>query len=138
VTAQRGFPGRTGLALAPDIGDKPHEELLAPAASVPVGGGGLIMLPYLLGERAPHSSSLPRGAYVGLTIAHRRPHLVRAALEGVCQQLALVLRSMRSAGNEIREVRASGGFARSSLWRQMLADDLRERRIRMWFVSCPA
>jgi gluconokinase len=82
------------------------------------------MLPYLLGERAPHWSSLPRGAYIGLTNAHRRPHLVRAALEGVCQQLALVLRSMRAAGIEIRQVRASGGFARSPLWRQMLADAL--------------
>jgi gluconokinase len=114
----------TGDALAPDIGDKPHEQLLELAGSVPAGSGGLIMLPYLLGERAPHWSSLPRGAYVGLTIAHRRPHLIRAALEGVCQQLVLVLRSMRAAGNEIREVRASGGFARSLLWRQMLADAL--------------
>jgi gluconokinase len=82
------------------------------------------MLPYLLSERAPHWSSLPRGAYIGLTREHRREHLVRAALEGVCQQLALVLASMRAAGNEVREVRATGGFARSPLWRQMLADTL--------------
>jgi gluconokinase len=49
---------------------------------------------------------------------------VRAALEGVCQQLALVLESMRDAGNEVHEIRATGGFARSALWRQMLADAL--------------
>jgi gluconokinase len=67
---------------------------------------------------------VPRGAYVGLTRAHRREHLVRAALEGVCQQLALVLASLRDAGNEVREVRATGGFARSPLWRQMLCDVL--------------
>ena len=85
---------------------------------------GCIMLPYLLSERAPHWSALPRGAYVGLTHEHRREHLVRAALEGVCQQLALVLASMRAAGNEVHEVRATGGFARSPLWRQMLADVL--------------
>jgi gluconokinase len=114
----------TGEALAPDLGDKPQDELLALAAEAPAGSGGLIMLPYLLSERAPHWSSLPRGAYIGLTNGHRREHLVRAALEGVCQQLALVLQSMRAAGNEIREVRASGGFARSPLWRQMLADAL--------------
>ena len=69
-------------------------------------------------------SVLPRGAYVGLTQAHRRGHLVRAALEGVCLQLALVLDSMREAGHEVREVRATGGFARSPLWRQLLADAL--------------
>jgi gluconokinase len=113
-----------GEALAPDLPGEPQEALLELAATVPVGSGGLIMLPYLLSERAPHWSSLPRGAYVGLTREHRRAHLVRAALEGVCQQLALVLASIRSADNEIREVRATGGFARSPLWRQMLADVL--------------
>ena len=113
-----------GEALAPDLPGEPQEALLELAATVPVGSGGLIMLPYLLSERAPHWSSLPRGAYVGLTREHRRAHLVRAALEGVCQQLALVLTSIRSADNEIREVRATGGFARSPLWRQMLADVL--------------
>jgi gluconokinase len=114
----------TGEALAPDLGAAPEEDLLALAASVPPGSGGLIMLPYLLSERAPHWSPLPRGAYVGLTREHGRAHLVRAALEGVCQQLALVLSSMRAAGNEIRSIRATGGFARSPFWRQLLADVL--------------
>jgi gluconokinase len=114
----------TGEALAPDLGDVPQQELLALAARVPAGSGGLIMLPYLLSERAPHWSAVARGAYIGLTNAHRREHLIRAALEGVCHQLALVLRSMRAAGNEVVEIRASGGFARSPLWRQMLADAL--------------
>jgi gluconokinase len=45
-------------------------------------------------------------------------------MEGVCHQLALVLQSMRDAGNEVREIRATGGFARSALWRQILADAL--------------
>ncbi|MGN9764422.1 gluconokinase [Micromonospora sp. SD12] len=112
-----------GEALAPELGED-AEELLALAARAPVGSGGLIMLPYLLSERAPHWSALPRGAYVGLTNGHRRAHLVRAALEGVCQQLALVLASVRAAGNEVREIRAGGGFSRSPLWRQMLADVL--------------
>jgi gluconokinase len=113
-----------GDALAPDLEDDATELLLHEAGRVPAGSGGLLMLPYLLSERAPHWSSLPRGAYVGLTRAHRREHLVRAALEGVCLQLALVLQSMRAAGNEVREVRATGGFARSRLWRQLLTDAL--------------
>ena len=113
-----------GEALAPDLGERAEVQLLALAERVPPGSDGLIMLPYLLSERAPHWSSEPRGAYVGLTRHHRRGHLVRAALEGVCQQLALVLASMRDAGNEVHEIRATGGFARSALWRQMLADAL--------------
>jgi gluconokinase len=82
------------------------------------------MLPYLLSERAPHWSALARGAYVGLARHHRREHLVRAAIEGVCLQLALVLAALRDAGNEVDKIRATGGFARSALWRQMLADVL--------------
>ena len=112
-----------GHALAPDVGADPAA-LLELAGRVPAGSGGLIMLPYLLSERAPHWSALPRGAYIGLTREHGREHLLRAAIEGVCQQLALVLQSMRAAGNEVHAVRATGGFARSPLWRQILADTL--------------
>jgi gluconokinase len=113
-----------GEALAPDLGPHAEGHLLELAAEVPAGSEGLLMLPYLLSERAPHWSTVPRGAYVGLTRHHGRGHLVRAALEGVCLQLAVVLASVRDAGNEVGEIRATGGFARSDLWRQMLADAL--------------
>jgi gluconokinase len=111
-------------ALAPELGAHAEDELLALASQAPPGSDGLIMLPYLLGERAPHWSTLARGAYVGLAFHHRREHLIRAALEGVCQQLALVLDAVRDTGTEVSEIRATGGFARSALWRQMLADAL--------------
>jgi gluconokinase len=100
----------------------PEASLLALAAQAPPGSDGLLMLPYLLSERAPHWSALARGAYIGLTRAHRRPHLVRAALEGVCQQLALVIEAVRAAGNEIKEIRATGGFLRDTFTRQLLTD----------------
>jgi gluconokinase len=116
-----------GQALAPDLGEHAAQELLALAAEVPPGSEGLLMLPYLLSERAPHWSGTPRGAYVGLTREHGRGHLVRAAIEGVCLQLALVLASVREAGEEVRAIRATGGFARSEMWRQMLADALDTR-----------
>jgi gluconokinase len=111
-------------ALAPELAEHDEAAVLDIAAQAPPGSDALMMLPYLLSERAPHWSTVPRGAYVGLTRAHRRQHLVRAALEGVCQQLALVLASLRDAGNTVREIRATGGFARSDLWRQMLCDAL--------------
>ncbi|WP_345751079.1 gluconokinase [Microbacterium rhizophilus] len=102
----------------------PTPQLLDEAAAVPAGSGGLLMLPYLLSERAPHWSSVARGAYVGLTRAHKREHLVRAAVEGVALQLSLVLHSMRAAGLEIDEIRATGGVMQHPLWQQTLADAL--------------
>jgi gluconokinase len=113
-----------GAALAPELEPHAEAELLELAAEVPAGSAGLIMLPYLLSERAPHWSALPRGAYVGLRHFHRRGHLIRAAVEGVCQQLALVLESITDAGHEVSEIRATGGFARSAWWRQLLSDVL--------------
>jgi gluconokinase len=111
-------------ALAPEFKPGSENELLDIAAGVPPGSDGLIMLPYLFSERAPYWDAQASGAYVGLRHFHGRAHLVRAAVEGVCQQLALVLGSMRDAGNEIDEVRATGGFARSPFWRQLLTDVL--------------
>jgi gluconokinase len=113
-----------GAALAPDLGEHAEAQLIALAEDVPPGSDGLLMLPYLLGERAPLWSGSAPAAYVGLARHHGRGHLVRSALEGVCQQLRLVLDAIRDAGNEVTEVRATGGFARSALWRQMLADVL--------------
>ena len=107
--------------LAPELSRGDEAELLALAARAKPGSGGLIMLPYLLSERAPHWSALPKGAYVGLTRAHRREHLIRAAIEGVCLQLSLVLGSMRAAGLDVTQIRATGGVTRSDLWRQILA-----------------
>jgi gluconokinase len=119
-----------GLALAAQF-DEPAPEgeaadaldarLLAEAAQVDVGSDGLLCLPYLLGERAPWWRSGLRGSYLGLRREHRRPHLVRAAVEGVCQQLALVREALDATGVEVREVRATGGAVASSLWIEVLA-----------------
>jgi gluconokinase len=95
--------------------------LLTEAAGCPPGSEGLICLPYLLGERAPWWRSGMRGAYLGLRREHGRAHLVRAAVEGVCQQLALVRDSFATENFPITEVRATGGAVASDLWVGVLA-----------------
>nr|BFE71040.1 hypothetical protein GCM10020092_043410 [Actinoplanes digitatis] len=95
--------------------------LLAEAAEVGPGSEGLLCLPYLLGERAPWWRGGMRGAYLGLRREHGLPHLVRAALEGVCQQLALVRDTFADEGIAMTEVRATGGAVASDLWVSVLA-----------------
>ncbi|HKE97944.1 MAG TPA: gluconokinase [Actinomycetes bacterium] len=112
-----------GRVAGGDLAD-PDRDLTGLAETVPPGAGGLLMLPYLSGERAPRWAGSPRGALLGLTQRHTRAHLARAALEGVCLQLALVMEAIRAAGLEPAELRATGGFARSRFWRQLLADVL--------------
>ena len=95
--------------------------LLEEAAEVAPGSEGLLCLPYLLGERAPWWRSGLTGAYLGLRRDHRRPHLVRAAVEGVCQQLALVLDALAVTGAPVQEVHATGGALASPVWSATLA-----------------
>ena len=109
-------------ALAPGV---PYDELVSGAGAVPPGSEGAMFLPYLSGERSPHNDPLARGAFVGLTLAHRRDHLVRAVLEGVAYGLRDGLDLMVAAGMPApRQVRASGGGIASPVWRQILADVL--------------
>ena len=99
-----------------------YERLTAQAEAAPAGSEGLIFLPYLSGERTPHPDPEARGVYFGLTLRHGKPHLIRSVLEGVAFGLRDSLELMRSLGLRIEQVRASGGGARSPLWRQILAD----------------
>jgi xylulokinase len=99
-----------------------YDQLTALAASVPPGAEGLVFLPYLMGERTPHLDPYARGGFVGLTARHTLAHLVRAVMEGVVYSMRDGLEIMRDLGMPIGQIRATGGGARSPLWRQMQAD----------------
>jgi xylulokinase len=92
------------------------------AAGVPAGADGLTLLPYLDGERTPN---LPRGTgvYFGLNrTTLSRGHLGRAAIEGATLGMNYGLRRLERLGITPREIRLTGGGARSPLWRQVAAD----------------
>jgi xylulokinase len=99
-----------------------YEVLTAEAAKAPAGCEGLVFLPYLTGERTPHPDPDARGVFFGLTLRHTKSHLTRAVLEGVAYGLADSLTLMRELKLSVRQIRASGGGARSAFWRQILAD----------------
>ncbi|MFZ0710975.1 MAG: xylulokinase [Terrimicrobiaceae bacterium] len=89
---------------------------------VPAGCDGLLLLPYLTGERTP---DLPNGTGVfhGLTLANfTAPHMARAAFEGVTFGLGYGLARFRELGMHPAEIRLTGGGSNSRLWRQMCAD----------------
>jgi len=94
----------------------------AEAATAPVGAGGVLFLPYILGERSPYWNPLARGALVGLSMSHGRAEVARAVLEGVAMNLGLILDILREQGVQADAMRLIGGGARSSLWRQIVAD----------------
>ncbi len=92
------------------------------AEKIPAGSDGLLFHPYLGGERAPIWDSDARGSFFGLTRQHTRAHMVRAALEGIVYNLYMVMLMIEGVAGKPKSIQATGGFARSELWRQMLAD----------------
>lgn len=92
------------------------------AALAGPGAEGLFFLPYLTGERAPYYDSDAKGCWIGLTLRHGRPHLVRSILEGASYAMRDSLELIREMGVHIEQIRVSGGGARSPLWRQIQAD----------------
>lgn len=100
----------------------PYDALLAEAARSPPGARGLYWLPYLMGERTPHLDAAARGGWIGLTAKHTRADLIRALIEGVAYSQKDGLDLVTALGVNVASVRASGGGARSGLWRQILAD----------------
>jgi xylulokinase len=99
-----------------------HNDLGLAAAAVPSGSGGLLFLPHLMGERSPYWNPLARGAFVGLSMAHGRPEVTRAVMEGVAFNLRTILEALQTQGAAIPAMRLIGGAARSTVWRQILAD----------------
>ena len=99
-----------------------YDLLTEDASQIEPGSEGLIFLPYLSGERTPHPDPHARGAFVGLTLRHGKPHLTRAVLEGVSFGLKDSLAQMKALGVHPGKVILSGGGARSGLWKQILAD----------------
>ncbi len=116
----RWFRDVLGTPAGADQGDS-YDDLMTAAAEVAPGAEGLFFLPYLTGERTPHMDPHARAAWIGLTLAHDRRHLVRALLEGVCFALKDSLVLMQRLGVTPDRLHAVGGGARSPVWRQILA-----------------
>lgn len=100
----------------------PFEQIAAEAADSPPGAHGLLFMPYLNGERCPYPDPLLRAAFIGLTGRHQRGDMARAVMEGTVYALADMYALMRPLGISGQVIKASGGGARSALWRQLQAD----------------
>ena len=99
-----------------------YAQLMDWAAEIPAGSEGLICLPYLGGERAPLWDANARGTFFGLNHTHTKKHLLRAGMEGIIFNLYVVLEALQEISGSPKTIQATGGFARSALWSQILAD----------------
>jgi xylulokinase len=104
------------------MGESDPGRLLAEAAKSGPGASGLLMLPYLAGERTPIFDPHARGVVVGLTLSHTRGDLYRAALEAVAFGVRHNLDAIAAAGAAVRRAVAVGGGTTGRLWTQIVSD----------------
>ena len=116
--------GQAENQAASDCGADSYDLLTQQAAVIEPGSGGLIFLPYMMGERSPLWHTNARGVFFGLSLATPRAALVRAILEGTAFALRHNVETATRAGAEVREMRSVGGCSRSDLWNQIKADVL--------------
>jgi gluconokinase len=127
-----GAINNAGLALQwvrerfyPDVaGDAGYERLLAEAAGVEQGAGGVMFLPYFTGERSPHWNPSARALISGLGLAHGRAHIARAVLEGVAYCLADVWEALSADVSDGEAAHLTGNVTHNALWAQIVADVL--------------
>lgn len=100
-----------------------YEELAALSTQTTPEPSDLLFLPYLLGAQAPWPDPRARGAFIGLTEAHRRADLVKAVLQGIAYEVAWILHTAEAAtSHPVQSVVAAGGGVRVPMWLQIRAD----------------
>ncbi len=124
--AYRWFRDELGAAerAAAQRQTDPYLLMDAAAARSPPGARGLLFLPYLSGERSPIWNPKARGVLFGLTLRHTRGDVLRSILEGGAYAVRDNLDVFAERGLPVQAIRITGGGARSSLWRQIMADVL--------------
>ena len=104
-------------------GDEALQALTLAASMSPPGARGLYLLPHLAGAGSPDRDSTARGVFVGLSLAHTRADMARAAMEGLSYELRLLWAALEQFTHQpIRRVISVGGGARNALWSQIKAD----------------
>lgn len=96
-------------------------KLIEEAKKLEIGSENLLFLPYILGERAPVWNAEARGVFFGLSITHTQAHIVRAVMEGLILNMYSIGKILMEQ-QSIHEICASGGFAKSDFWLQLVAD----------------
>jgi len=111
-----------GAGASEEAGKAAFAEMDRLAGTISAGADGLIFHPYLLGERAPYWDPLLRGDFIGMTMRHSRAHFARALYEGIAYSIRDLLRGAEEVGLSFGVIKLMGGGARSTTWRQIIAD----------------
>ncbi|MBY6537281.1 xylulokinase [Rhodococcus sp. BP-349] len=112
-SALRTVPGADSMSVG---------ELVELASTAPIGSDGLLFLPFLAGERAPHYAPSASAAWVGLGNRHGLAHMARSVIEGALLNMREIVETFREMGISCDRIIASGGATRHPFWLRTMAD----------------
>lgn len=104
------------------VGLDPYDLINQEIADSPIGANGVNFLPYLQGAAAAKLNNKARGTFVGMTLGTTKSDMARAVMEGICYEMYDIINAEKGAGIDIKDIRLTGGAAKSPLWSQMLSD----------------
>ena len=111
--------GAAEMAIAERSGRDVYDVIVEQVEDAP---GDLLLLPYFVGSGGLYDDPQATGALVGLSFDSKRADIVRAIMEGLSYEIALMLVKLNEIGVEIEQLTAIGGGSRSDLWMQFKAD----------------
>ena len=99
-----------------------YEIINSEVKNSPPGADGILLVPHFAGTAAPYWNPEASGVIFGLSLGHTRPAVIRALLEGITLEINKNIRIIEELVGSIREIRVSGGAARSTTFNQIQAD----------------
>jgi len=107
---------------ARDLQIDAYEILNSEIKNTSPGAEGVLLMPHFAGSAAPYWDPKAAGLIFGLSLGHKRSHVIRALLEGICFEINKNIRIIESLTQGITEIRVSGGATRSTTFNQIQAD----------------
>ncbi|MFC1717876.1 FGGY-family carbohydrate kinase, partial [Candidatus Poribacteria bacterium] len=100
----------------------PYDLMVDKAMESPIGANRLFFNPSLAGGSAAYLTPEIRGAFLGIDLLHSQADIIRAVMEGIAMDLAIMYDKLAGLCDLSDEVLIVGGGGKSKPWRQMFAD----------------
>ena len=114
--------GKMEVAAAGTTGLDAYDLINSQVEKSRPGANGITFLPFLQGRQGGKTNGEARAAFIGMSLATERSDLARAVMEGICYEINEILNAEKAAGFEPKDIKLTGGAAKSPLWLQMQAD----------------
>jgi len=105
-------------------GNLDYENAAKLAARSRPGSEGVVILPYILGERTPVFDMFARAVVFGLRLENTQADILRGTMEGIAYSLLHNMKAMREDGYRLESGSITGGGAKSPLFRRIVSDVL--------------